>query len=297
MKKKIACALAGATGVISSSFVFQACQSAESADELNQMLESNVQSSPDAVGVPVGIPLSKEDQQYVMFLHQLSNDIIQNPEVASEFASNPEAYCFKHGYTQPMNLDQGLVKILLALGDKEVNEAVKNGNINAFIDACKKNGLLELKSLNNDPYLTKLSAYINQQPGSQLNKKITRSNAEMMQMQTELGAVYGAVAIVIAAVAVEAFIVIGTTTWVTHGREAADQMNNLHLNNNMLEVWDLKHGGQNDYIVADKINDAIVKEGLDLIKDNFPEVYNNVDENTLRNVILLNVSKNLSYGK
>ena len=105
------------------------------------------------------------------------------------------------------------------------------------------------------------------------------------------------VAIVIAAVAVEAFIVIGTTTWVTHVHESTNKdakKYRLHKNN-MVEVWDLKSDGKTDYVIADKIDDAIAEEGLTIIKDNYPEVYNSIDKNTLRNLILLNVSKNLNY--
>lgn len=299
MKRKIACTIAGATGVLSSSFIFQACNKAESADELNQMLESNILSTPDAIGVPIGISLDSQDQEYIRFLHQLSAEIVSNPQTANEFAKNPKEYCLKYGYNQPLNLNQGLLKFIMALGDDAINDSIAKGDVNAYIRACKNNGLLELSSLNQDPYLKKLSAIINKEQHTSNMAPylaITRTGVEANQEVIDnFSAVYGAVAIVIAAVAVEAFIVLGTTTWVTHVHESAYQESDFQQQNSMIEVWNLKNDGKADYSLTDKINNAIVEEGLSIIKENFPAVYENVDENTLRNLILLNISKNLPY--
>ena len=276
MKSKIACTIASATGVLSTSFIFQACDKAESADELNQMLESNILSTPDAIGVPIGVPLNGQDQEYIKFLQQLSAEIVSNPHIAIEFAKNPEGYCRKYGYNQPLNLDQGLLKLIMALGD-----------------------LLELKSLNQDPYLKKLSAIIKkEQYTSNLTPNLSITRAEVKTDQEAVdnfSAVYGAVAIVIAAVAVEAFIVLGTTTWVTHVHNSANQKLESEQHNRVIEVWNLKSDKKTDYFLTDKINNEIVEEGLSIIKEDFPEVYEKVDANTLRNLILLNISKNLSY--
>ena len=299
MKSKIACTIASATGVLSTSFIFQACDKAESADELNQMLESNILSTPDAIGVPIGVPLNGQDQEYIKFLQQLSAEIVSNPHIAIEFAKNPEGYCRKYGYNQPLNLDQGLLKLIMALGDDAINDSIAKGDVNAYIRACKSNGLLELKSLNQDPYLKKLSAIIKkEQYTSNLTPNLSITRAEVKTDQEAVdnfSAVYGAVAIVIAAVAVEAFIVLGTTTWVTHVHNSANQKLESEQHNRVIEVWNLKSDKKTDYFLTDKINNEIVEEGLSIIKEDFPEVYEKVDANTLRNLILLNISKNLSY--
>ena len=71
----------------------------------------------------------------------------------------------------------------------------------------------------------------------------------------------------------------------------------LQNQNNSLEVWHLKKGVETDYMMANKINDAIAQEGIQIIKEHFPEVYETVNENALTNLILLNLSKNASYEK
>ena len=230
MKRKIVCTIASATGVISSSLIFQACDKAESADELNQMLQSDISLADGTIGMPIAVPLSEQDQEYVCFLRQLSSEIIENPKIAKEFADNPNEYCIKHGYKQHINIDQTLLKIILALGDTKINDSINTGDVNSYIKACKENGLLEFNSLNKDPYLKKLSSFVkNQQLQSKLKQPQWMSRASI---ETDMGninnvdnfsVVYGAVAIVIAAVAVEAFIVIGTTTWVTHVHESTNK--------------------------------------------------------------------------
>lgn len=298
MKRKIACTLVGATGALSGSFIFQACEKAESADELNQMLMSNSQTVSDigATGVPIGIPLTLQDQDYIRFLRQLSSEIICNPIAAQEFANNPEAYCQKFGYSHQLNLDQGLIKLIMALGDKELNDSINNKNVNAFVKACKKNGLLEFTSLYQDPYLMKISDYIYQKKSnSSLTQQFAQTRAEMeadLEIVDNFSGVYGAVAVVIAAIAVEAFIVMGTTTWITHVHQSAYQEVDYQNQNSMIEVWDLKNSGEEDFFITNKINEAIVEEGLQIIKENFPEIYEAINENTLRNIILLNISKN-----
>ena len=301
MKRKIVYTIAGATGVLSSSFIFQACNQADSADELNQMLQSNTSTNQDEVGTQIGIPMSKQDQNYICFLHQLSADIVKNPKIATEFANNPDAYCSKYGYTQHINLDQGLLKLIMALGDKKINDSINNGDVNSFIKACKENGVIEFNSLKRDPYLKKLSDIIQKDKLSSKFKQpiyLSRTSEEASVNNIDnFSVIYGAVAIVIAAVAVEAFIVIGTTTWVTHVHESSnkDIKKYKQYKNNAVEVWDLKNEGKTDFAITDKIDDAIIEEGFTIIKDNYPEVYNSIDKNTLRNLILLNVSKNLYY--
>lgn len=299
MKRKIACTIAGATGVISGSFIFQACEKAESADELNQMLESNIQANSDTIGIPIGVPLTIQDQDYISFLRQLSLEIVSNPIAANEFANDPEAYCHKYGYSQQLNLDQGLIKLIMALGNKEINDSINEGNINTFVKACKKNGLLELGSLNQDPYLMRLSDFIQKERTNSslplrfgLTKAGTRANQDFVN---DFSAVYGAVAIVVAAVAVEAFVFIGTTTWVTHVHQKEYQSLDYQSKNSMVEIWGLKANSGKDYFIADNINAAIAEEGLLVIKENFPEVYETIDKNALRNLILLNVSKNMPH--
>ena len=127
--------------------------------------------------------------------------------------------------------------------------------------------------------------------------RIDLTRAGIQQEEVNASVVYGAVAVVIVAVAVEAFLFVGTTTWVTHVHDKAINEINSPNQNSVLEVWDLKKGAESDYMMANQINDAIAQEGIQIIKEHFPDVYEAVDENTLRNVILLNLSKNTSYEK
>ena len=101
-------------------------------------------------------------------------------------------------------------------------------------------------------------------------------------------AVYGAVAVVVAAIAVEAFLWIGTTTWVTHihGKVVDDD------DNEAVQVWALKQSAAKTYLPTDNVNEALVEEGMNVIRENYPKIYNKVNKQELRNLILLNIAKN-----
>ncbi|MDR3286053.1 MAG: hypothetical protein LBT27_01250 [Prevotellaceae bacterium] len=61
------------------------------------------------LAIPIDIKLSSENARYVNFLQKLANDIIQNPEIAKEFADNPNAYLQKNGFDMTISLDEGML--------------------------------------------------------------------------------------------------------------------------------------------------------------------------------------------
>ncbi|GJG31863.1 hypothetical protein PRBRB14_27420 [Hallella multisaccharivorax DSM 17128] len=161
--------------------------------------------------------------------------------------------------------------------------------------------LLNLESLKNDPYLNEISTMLEEREkfNSPLKNMDISTRATQNQDQAEFAsAVYGAVAIVIAAIAVEAFLWIGTTTWVTHvhGKvveKVSDTTSQINENSNKaVQVWDLKQSVAKTYIPSDDVNEALVEEGMNIIRENYPEIYNKVNKQELRNLILLNIAKN-----
>ncbi len=298
MKKKKINSIISAAGIASAPFILQACSSA---DEFNQVMQANDASQDNGAGRLMAIPMTAEDENYIQFLSKLTTDIIASPDIASKFADNPEEYCKKYGYNSNIKLDAGLMKIILALGDRQINDSIKNGDVKAFVRACRENGLISYKSLRQDAYLNKISDYISANKAtfnSPLARKIQKTRAtndagDAANEEIISSFVYGAVAVVIAAVAAEVFVVIGTTTWVTHVH--GTQVDASKDDNPAIQIWDLKDGDEKTYIPADKINNELVEEGIGFIKTEFPEVLEKIDEPTLRNIILINIQKNTAY--
>lgn len=300
MKKNVNCIL-NTAGIISSTFLLQACNNSDSADELNRMIQSHQDNDNNfSIGKPIGLDMDENDKEYISFLENLSNDIRKNPEIANDFINNPNKYCKKFGYNYNVNISKSMIGLISALGDKQLNESVGNGDIKEFIKICKEKGVISFNSISEDKYLKKIANQLSD--NTNINKSLYKTNltraSEKIYTENDnekilSSFVYGAVAIVIAAVAVEAFVVIGTTTWVTHvhGKDAKVDENS----NDAIKLWELKKGEENTYIPAGKINDEIVNEGMKIIQENFPEVYNNVDKVALRNLILINVQNNCNY--
>ena len=57
-------------------------------------------------------------------------------------------------------------------------------------------------------------------------------------------------------------------------------------------MWDLKQSAAKTYIPTDNVNEALVEEGMNVIRENYPEIYNKINKQELRNLILLNIAKN-----
>lgn len=283
MKKSIGLGL----GMTFSAFFFQACESSDSTDELNQILAGSEISKVSASSRAVSVPISAYNAEYVSFLETLSNDIVRDTTIASKFASNPPKYCKEHGYDIQINMDSGLLKLILALGDKDMTVAAKNGDVKTFVALCRDKGLLDLESFEKDPYILGL---ISQLPGytKGLNGKVlgnTISTTAMQPVNISAFAVYGCVLAVVAAVAAEAFVVLGTTTWVTHGQS----LDNPFGGTAVQQMWNLKNN--KDYQVPTELTNEIVNQGLEMMKENFPDELANVDEQALRNILMLKIQK------
>lgn len=293
-------------GILSSSFLLHACETTNSIDELNLLLSNHYKKNTNLKGVPLHLALAKTDQEYITFLQKLSIDIIKNPDIANEFANNPNKFFYRHGYKKHPNIDNSLIKFILALGNKNIVTAIQKGDVNAYIAECKKQGIINLKTLRNDSHLQTISNYFYKQENAFTNlKAFTRTdfaNTNPLNNTESFSAIYGFLAVVIAAVAVETAVVIGTTVWVTHVHQSSNNINESNRierrdidTNQAIELWNLKDNDRHTYIIADKINDAIVSEGMKIIKDNFPKVFEKIDKQTLKNIILLNVQKNTSH--
>lgn len=97
---------------------------------------------PDVGESSIEIKFNQEDQAYLTFLNKLGFDIIQNPEVAQEFAKDPQKYVEKYGYHEKVDLDENMLNYVLALGDPDINEAIKQNNIETVVRLMREKCLV-----------------------------------------------------------------------------------------------------------------------------------------------------------
>lgn len=90
-------------------------------------------------------------------LSSLSNDIFKDPSVAQSFSSDPKKYLASIGMpSNALDINSLEVKAVLALGDKEVREAINNNDLTRFVKLLDAKGYLSVNKMS-----TKSSLEIN----------------------------------------------------------------------------------------------------------------------------------------
>jgi len=88
-------------------------------------------------------------QEQVVALCFLAKDIIAHPESAGQrFSENPKAYLAERGIMGvTLDLTSREVKVVLALGDKEVREAALKGDVRRYLQLLESKGLLGIDAM------------------------------------------------------------------------------------------------------------------------------------------------------
>ena len=97
----------------------------------------------DSKGVSISLSLNEETKQALRDIAPLVQEIIDNPKVAQELSKDPESFCKQRGYNFTIDLDDAIFKVIVALGNEEINEALKNNDFEKFMQLCADMKLLE----------------------------------------------------------------------------------------------------------------------------------------------------------
>lgn len=131
------------SGVLATSILTSSCTCysvgvlAESEDDLYKKYEPVVNVGDNLLS----ITLNQEDVACMIALQRLGIDIFNDPQVAKEVVMDPTNVLSRYGFEGEVKMDDAVMKIVLALGDEEINNAIKEKNIHKFIDLCKKKRL------------------------------------------------------------------------------------------------------------------------------------------------------------
>lgn len=157
---------------------------------------------PNAVSL--SLAYNEEDANYINALVKLSNDIISNPEVAKKAIQDREHVLSRYGYNNSLKLDESLTKIVLALGDKEINDALKSGDYVRLYSLLDQKDLLTdtQKCLLNTPQYQKQLKSINEKFNLNLGTRATRTAANNDAQLQLAGVVPVAAVVVIVSVAI-----------------------------------------------------------------------------------------------
>ena len=277
-------------GTVSVSIMASACSPYFSQqDDDSLYLETNTSFDLGEVAVPITINLSKEQRDYLLFLQKLSKDIIEQPVIAKEFAKNPELFIQRYGYNEPVDLDEGMLKMVVALGDEDINRAIKSNDIKLFYNLCKEKNLLRGSK-------TKFNFA---EPSYEMIKQLQEHGITLTEEDIQSGiAPVGFISVFeiwvdliyyqYVGVFTEEYAFAQTEWWGTVKKSNADL---LMEENPTINIWALKDHSNDTYIIANEIIENQVDDIMDILKTEEPTILENNNEEDLRNFIKINLYK------
>lgn len=91
----------------------------------------------------ITLSFSKEEVEYLNFLNKLGYDIMHEPAVAKHFVKDPIEFLKLYGYNGKINFDDSMIKLMLSLGDVDINNAIKRQDISEALELMDRKGLLD----------------------------------------------------------------------------------------------------------------------------------------------------------
>lgn len=272
---KIAMGTIGIASLITSS----GCDSSPFIEE-----KSDEQSLNEDIHTAISInrTFTKEELEYIHFIHELIEKFICKPIEAYQFANNPQEYMKSSGYEAGHLFDRNAkyLKLITALGDSEIRQKLDAKDLEGFLALCKAKGYAENYSGNLLEWITKIESEENQQS----NFVYTRANLEVDKAECVIPVVI--YAIVVAAEWYYLLHVYKTHAW-TEG-EITDQ--SLMTGETYIDIALLTEDEKTAYILCDKyieseikiIVETINKENPDLTETQLLELTNFLKKNILQ---------------
>lgn len=247
------------------------------------------------------INYSPEELEYLIFLEKLSNDIIEHPVIAKEFVKNPNLFLKRYGYDKEIDLDEGMLKLILALGDNDINEALRNNDIKAVLLLMKEKNLLDSNSYMNitvsDEERNKVLALFNvdekdfEQYGA-CSLAVVCIAYLWVGVVSQAAAVFSVAAAVNAALAFTVAKYVAAVTEVEIAGFTPDQNTKLFLDKNpIFKIWGLKGEYANSYIAADVYLEELVDDIAEGLEASVPEAFEKISKDTFKQFMKLNMLK------
>jgi hypothetical protein len=244
----------------------------------------------------MSINLSKEDLDYLRFLDKLGKDIINNPIIAKEFAKNPQIFVEKYGYYEKIDIEENLMKLILAFGDDDINAAVKVGDIKLTLALMRDKGLL-----NADSY-TKITISEQQQRDILALLGINEADFDQYGACT-LGfvcffaVIVGATTLAIALYYVGAAVAAAAALLAYLEVEAwgYNNVNNSNFldNNSPLKIWGLRGDAKNTFVATDLYTEEMANQIIEEIEAMDKNVFNKaMSKEQFKQILKLNMLNN-----
>jgi len=250
------------------------------------------------IAIPISLQLKPDDAQYILAIQRLTNDILVNPQVAKELSLNPEAVLRQYGFDGAVNLDDGLLKIVKALSDVDLLNAIKANDFRTFVDISMEKGLFK-----STESVFSISYYEQQLNSLLQHKDIERFLEESKMLRS--GVVYDAFVLwglVYIAVALYMAAIVATVGFLTAAYAAVSFGTFYNVGSSSISEGDLStidffilnSDARDAFIVVDKEIEEITNKTIDIVRTVQPNYFDTVSEIEARNLIKINLVNHLN---
>lgn len=243
----------------------------------------------------ITLNLEEDELQYISFLNKLGKDIINSPIIAREFAENPKAFIEKYGYNEKIDLDETFLKLVLALGDEDINSAIRVGDIKLVLMLMNEKGLLDGDSYNKIIISEEQKNEILAQLGveeADFDKYAACTLVAVCVVLLAVGAVTVAAAVSAAAAAAHVAVYQMTYFW-SEGAVNKHDPTKLVNEYSPLKIWGFKGDITSTYVAVDLYLEEQIRDLVDTAEKLDKNAFKRgLDKDQFTQLVKLNILKN-----
>lgn len=301
MKRPNSKATSAIVKTLASSMVLTSCSQNLDMEQLldNSPSESEIN---DSKGVSISLSLNEETKQSLQKIAPLVQEIIDNPTIAQELSEDPNGFCKKRGYDFTFELDDAILKVIIALGNKDINDALKNNDFERFMQLCAELHLLD------EGQKVRLNAVFQSEEEQEIFNSIAEQlNGESIESRSV--ALWLAVSVVIV-IAIILTYTVGTEEDVAQNKPLMAQeecqsvkeavkyphiprsqafLRCTNPNYSVLDVWALKNKRVDSYQLVSGYKTFLAQQIVSYLKTNKPNLFKNFSEVQITEFLLKNM--------
>ena len=249
-------------------------------------------------GVSISLSLDEKTRLSLHKLAPLVQEIIENPQTAKEFSIDPVNFCQQRGYTLSLNPNDAIFKIIAALGDYDINEALKNNDFERFIQACSNLNLLD-----NEQKVNLNTIFRSSEEQEIFNAIAYELNGETIESRSVAMWVVVSVVVVVAiimtyTVGMSSDSVLRSQTQhvpsdnIVHNYNNQQQSRLLRSSNPnfaVLDIWALKNKNIKDYQLLDRYKNIFIELLVAYLHKEKPHVFEKFSDSQITEFLKRNI--------